>query len=151
MFEKIEIWWKERGRIKNAQEKYRQTELGKVGSYYSTLAYDYYSCIFIHIPKTAGISVTQALFGNYADGHTTIKNYKKKFLPQTVEKYFKFTFVRNPYDRLYSAYNFLKKGGMNAEDKQWADSNISEYNDFEDFVFNWLTKENAYGRTHFVP
>lgn len=42
--------------------------------------------------------------------------------------------MRNPYDRVVSAYHYLKKGGGNKNDEKWASKNIYKYNSFEEFV-----------------
>ena len=73
-------------------------------------------CIFFHIPKTAGISVSTALFGNVKWGHRNVAFYKSHFGEKFFNSLYKFSFVRNPYDRLYSAFTFLKNGGMNNQD-----------------------------------
>ena len=89
--------------------------------------------IFIHIPKTAGISVVKAFFRDVnLEGHRSVYFYKQVF-GKDLSEYFIFTFVRNPWDRLYSAYKFLQKGGINIHDKNAFDMYLSEYNDFEDF------------------
>lgn len=110
---------------------------------------DYYQCIFIHIPKNAGLSICYTLFGNTGGSHRKIMDYKKIFSPSTFKKYYKFTFVRNPWDRLVSTYFFLKKGGLTEKDKIWADLNISTYSCFEDFVNNWLNEDNISKSLHF--
>lgn len=108
-------------------------------------------CIFVHIPKAAGVSVCRTLFNNLAGGHQTIKKYQIVFSEKEFNRYFKFTFVRNPWDRLFSAYNFLKKGGMNDSDKHWAMSNLSDYATFDDFVKKWINSSNVYKYAHFIP
>lgn len=118
---------------------------------YSYKPFDRYRCIFVHIPKTGGISVSRALFGNLAGGHATIRHYQMVFAPEEFNRYFKFAFVRNPWDRLYSAYRFLKQGGMNTRDAQWASNNLSRYESFKEFVLDWVTPENIYHYDHFVP
>lgn len=40
---------------------------------------------------------------------------------------------------------------MNDADREWAQSNISEYEDFESFVVNWLNKDNIWKYYHFYP
>jgi hypothetical protein len=121
------------------------------GSYYSFNAFDYYQCIFIHIPKAAGISFNMSLFGNYGGGHRDLKFYESKYPKRTFDSYYKFTVVRNPWDRLYSAFTFLKKGGFDHIDKQWANENLSQFQTFEAFVMQWVNKENIYKKIHFMP
>jgi len=112
-------------------------------------AFDEYKCIFVHVPKTAGISVSEAMFGGQV-GHLRLRDYEAadaiKF-----DKYFKFAFVRNPWDRLFSAYTFLRQGGAHQDDRNWAINNIINFNSFERFVCEWLNIENAYSWVHFVP
>ena len=92
-----------------------------------------YKCIFIHIPKTGGTSIEKALghFDNLERGvqdHrmlnelepldriTEVKYYVNRYLlgkhvnyrpelnRKEYKKYYKFTFVRNPWARVYSWY-----------------------------------------------
>lgn len=130
---------------------YVTREQSNPGEYYSFNEFDYYKCIFIHIPKAAGISFNMSLFGNYGGGHRDLKFYEDKYPKWTFDSYYKFTVVRNPWDRLYSAYTFLKKGGFDHIDKQWAEENLSQLNSFEDFVMTWVNKENVYSKIHFMP
>lgn len=66
-----------------------------------------YKAIFLHIPKTAGSSIKKAFFGRYVADHSHASYAKKKY-PREWEKYFKFSFVRNPWDRISSIYHFYK-------------------------------------------
>jgi hypothetical protein len=118
---------------------------------YSFQPFDETHSIFVHIPKCAGISVSQALYGNLAGGHNSLEAYFTVFEPEKILNYFKFTFVRNPWDRLVSAYYFLKAGGMNEEDRLWAEAEIISYPDFDHFVRFWLTEENINKYIHFKP
>ena len=97
--------------------------------------------LFIHIPKTAGTSISQALFGSDF-GHCTVDHYEI-FSPKRFHNYFKFAFVRNPWDRFLSAYKFLNKGGMYSVDKNWADIHFSEFNDFDQFVLSLKKEDQA--------
>jgi len=106
-------------------------------------------CIFIHIPKTGGTSVAVALFGTDSR-HVPIAEYIQAN-PRKARRYFKFTIVRNPYDRLVSSFHFLKQGGLHQWDRRWAEENLTEYPDFRTFVREWLTVENAASWAHFVP
>lgn len=58
--------------------------------------------IFIHIPKTAGSSVSHALYDGTGYGHMLVKNLMDK----TAET---FTVVRNPYDRAVSIFGHVSR------------------------------------------
>lgn len=118
---------------------------------YSLVGFDENKCIFVHIPKAGGVSINKALFGNLGGGHVPIYKYYLSFSPKEFEGYYKFSFVRNPWDRLVSAYFFLKSGGFNDSDKHFFVENLSKYKTFNDFVIGWLNEENIYSWIHFVP
>ena len=59
--------------------------------------------IFIHIPKTAGISIYNMMRYSGSQNHKTRLDYE--------EDYFSVRVVRNPWDRLVSAYSYVKNGG----------------------------------------
>lgn len=118
---------------------------------YSLEGFDRLKCIYVHIPKAAGISINKALFGNYGGGHTTVRAYKRIFGPIRYKRYFTFTFVRNPYSRLLSAYHFLMTGGFKEEEGKWAEQNISSYSSFDEFVRKWVSEDNIWRYNHFKP
>jgi Sulfotransferase family len=137
---------------------YRQTKLKHYKSARHTepgdailKSYDQHQCVFIHIPKTGGISIKNSLFGYSPLPHLVAQDYRLIFGPETYDRYFKFAFVRNPWDRLYSGFNFLKGGGCTRKDQLWADLNLSAYHTFEHFVMEWLNPRNVYTHIHFVP
>lgn len=117
---------------------------------FSLKPFDEHRCIFIHITKTAGTSVAKSLFG-YLPYHYTAIDYRVIYGRKTFTEYFKFAFVRNPWDRLYSAYRYLKAGGWDNKDKAWAEANLGAYNDFGAFVRQWISKENISRHLHFRP
>ncbi len=118
---------------------------------YSLAAFDKNKCIFVHIPKCAGVSIAQSLFGNRGGGHKTIIQYQLIFSSLEFNTYFKFTIVRNPWDRLVSAFTFLKQGGLTENDRVWANNNVNCFPDFHSFVINWVNLRNIYTYYHFVP
>lgn len=67
--------------------------------------------IFIHIPKAAGISLYKSIFNKDSFGHQTIRYYECFMSSKEFNRCYKFSFVRNPYDRIHSAFHYLKAGG----------------------------------------
>lgn len=118
--------------------------------------YDYsvfnkYKCIFIHIPKNGGVSVTENLFGNLAGGHTTAKQYQRIFGSYKFNRYFKFTVIRNPEERVKSAYNFLKNGGFDKRDEDWSNKYLRKYNSLDSYILNGLDNKVLSSKYHFMP
>jgi len=83
-------------------------------------------CIFVHIPKTAGTSLEFALFKDYertpsnlwgfrlpsnrqggALQHWKAKQIRQEVGTEDFDRYFKFAFVRNPWDRMVSLFSYL--------------------------------------------
>lgn len=109
------------------------------------------NCIFIHIPKSAGISVAKAIYGSRAGGHLPVSYYLWLFGARYFDQFFKFTFVRNPEDRALSAYKFLSHGGLNSDDSAWADQHVKPYESFDKFVSESLIKPEVFNAVHFHP
>ena len=122
--------------------------------------------IFVHVPKAAGTSVSRHLsqfteagdvdinpplsaFAEYhcrefgLRKHTTAQEIRAFVGPDAFSSAFKFAFVRNPYARLFSLYNFLK-----FKWRRWEGSQIMDrFPRFADFVrsdfFSCGTAEGA--------
>ena len=107
--------------------------------------------LFVHIPKTAGIAIGHGVYGRHTGNHTTIAEYQMAFSRQEFTAMFTFTFVRNPWDRLLSAYQFMKKGGRNEGDRQWSADHLASFTNFEAFVLGWVNPENVLKGIHFTP
>ncbi|MFK7935690.1 MAG: sulfotransferase family 2 domain-containing protein [Saprospiraceae bacterium] len=118
---------------------------------YSTLPFYHYQCVFIHVPKTGGVSVAKGLFKNLGGGHRKALEYKEILGAANFKNFFKFGFTRHPVDRLYSAYIFLKNGGYDSTDKSWFDEHLAQFPTFSDFVYNWLNEDNIWRKNHFYP
>lgn len=136
-----------RAQFKHLQDMRRlSTEDG-----YSYKPFDDKKSIFIHIPKCAGMSMAKTIFGNLAGGHATLEEYLNIFEPDCIANYFKFTVVRNPWDRLVSAYFFLKTGGLNSRDRNWFDEELADFESFNEFVTKWINRKNIWKMDHFRP
>lgn len=89
--------------------------------------------LFIHIPKAAGTSVSKA-FQMKDPGHFSIADYK------SFENKFKFSFVRDPWDRIASTYFYAQR-----HSKKYPYSSVSfinKYSSFDHFVNSWVSEEN---------
>lgn len=104
--------------------------------------------IFIHIPKAAGTSVSNELYGS-RQGHYMWSTYAK-LEPSLFKDFIKITFVRDPYSRLLSAYFYLQSS-PHSEDRMFFDLHLSKYKSFDDFVINWVNDETVKKWKHFYP
>lgn len=81
-----------------------------------------YKCIFIHIPRCAGTSMEVSIHGdsykmeNFRYKHLT-SSYAKILYKDYWDDYFKFSFVRNPWDRMVSMSKFPSFYGCKINDK----------------------------------
>lgn len=98
-----------------------------------------HKCIFIHIPKCAGNSIDVFFTGRH-QRHCCMLDYEDQLGAAKLSTYFKFTVVRNPWDRIVSHFSFVKKLIQN-ENQPSKEMLISEYGidfTFDDFVKNKL-------------
>ncbi len=123
-----------------------------------------HKCIFLHPNKTGGKSVEYALFGKEpfpgSSDHMVLARYRDRH-GHKVDKYFKFVFCRNPWDRLISIYfgrqqlldvrmpsvrNFIEsadsQGGVTVAQVKWIKDvdgkiNIDFVGRFENFNEDW--------------
>lgn len=123
-------------------------------------AFHDHKLLFIHVPKTAGMSIEHALgmrlrwpqldtdtiFGPY-DGqqlqHLTCRQILDYgFLSQAdFDAYFKFAFVRNPYDRLVSEYFFDRRWNQRTKDL--------DFSAFVDYLADRLQQQKVFA--HYRP
>lgn len=124
----------------------------KIVSPYSNIENDN-NFIFIHIPKTAGNGIIMSLYDQKTPGHFPALWYKK-YDKKKFNRYFKFAIVRNPWDRIVSAFFYLKEGGMIEEDKNFSNEYLKKFDKFEDFILsleNRKFRKTILSWTHFIP
>ena len=116
-------------------------------------------CIFIHIPKTAGTSIEHFLrehglnnleligVRNGRSTHHYRASEIKNLFPNIFHNYYKFSIVRNPYERLLSEYYWtpIKNVGFKS------DKSKDEFLDYvENVIKNGTYFSNIY-HDHFIP
>lgn len=97
--------------------------------------------VFIHVPKAAGTSINQALYGRFM-GHVRARDLRR-WAPAKVKALPSFAVTRNPWDRLVSAYRFALRGhgiGGELQAGVWRPQQyrVAEFESFERFVREWL-------------
>jgi len=105
-----------------------------------------YKFIFIHIQKTAGTSISSVLDSYCEESYPLMKHasavkIQEKFGSDVWSEYFKFSFIRNPYERLLSWYNMIDKSRGNSNPNPFhaqIQKNIHSFGDFimqkKDFI-----------------
>ncbi len=107
--------------------------------------------LFVHVPRTGGVSISRALYGCLGLGHLTLAEHRELFRARTFANMFKFTFVRNPFDRIHSAYCFLRANGMGGLDAEFNQRVLEPFHSFERFVLEGLDRNEVRSFWHFLP
>lgn len=70
---------------------------------------DQHRAIFVHVQKTAGSSISLAMGGTGREPrkHWHARELKELIEPAVWDSYFKFSFVRNPWDRMVSWWSMI--------------------------------------------
>lgn len=93
-----------------------------------------HKAIFVHIPKTAGTSVLSALaVPEIFDTHAPLRTWAETY-PAHYRTAYRFTFVRNPWDRFASAFHFMTRGTDWPMQQLWAERHIGTLS-FQEFTY----------------
>lgn len=101
--------------------------------------------VFVHVPKAAGTSFNEALYGRFI-GHPRARDIAR-WAPADVRALPRFSVVRNPWDRLVSAWRFARAGqgvGETYRAAMWRSDRyrVPEFETFERFVPEWLARRD---------
>ena len=113
---------------------------------------DKYRCIFVHVPRTGGTSVASALFGGGL-WHPLLEEFYA-YDAERAAQYFKFAFVRNPWDRFVSAFHLLKFKDVPQPNRKWADKWLGDIDDIGAFferLRNPFFRRVVLSWVHFLP
>ena len=87
--------------------------------------------LFVHVPKCGGSSI-EAQWG-FSHAHRSAV-YFRAADPAFFARAWKFSIVRNPYDRLVSAFHYLKSGASPKAGRAWAAEVLADVPDFATFA-----------------
>ena len=118
--------------------------------------------LFIHVPKCGGSSIEAQMDVSHTHRSAV---YFRTADPAFFAKAWKFSIARNPYDRLVSAFHYLKrlnrgrddlssKGQKRSRDQAWAAEVLGPYPDFATFVDRLADagfREQVLAWLHFQP
>ena len=96
--------------------------------------------IFIHIPKTAGTTISTALrpYGLAGEGHNTLQHIQDEssITDDQLNTFYKFATVRNPWDLVVSQYFYskMKNSYWHSEVNQHPDYKLANNIIFKEFV-----------------
>ena len=82
---------------------------------------DKFKCIFVEVPKTGSSSI-RSIIGHPGKPHLNICQIANEIAVEKFDSYFKFGFVRNPWDRAVSLYE--RKQGLQLKSKMTFDEFI---------------------------
>ena len=99
--------------------------------------FDETKSIYVHIPKVAGKSISIALYGEDPKHH--LLSDFQQIDSKKYDSYFKFSFVRNPWSKLFSAYNYLMH--QNKEYPFGKYHWMTRYGSFQDFCMRGLSEK----------
>ena len=110
-----------------------------------------HKALFVHVPKCAGTTIFQQV--PIAHGHRSASFFywRDRAL---FESCFTFGIVRNPYDRLVSAFHYLRSDQTSVRDGDWGRKHLSMFEGFEDFMEALkrpLERARLLGWLHFLP
>lgn len=113
------------------------------------------SVAFVHIPKTGGTSIYDIFsMDKPIETHCNVVGYKASSI-DLWERSFSFAVVRNPWDRFVSAFHYLKRDPLSADDRSWAEDVLCDYKDFDAFLDRFMASATFRGQVmmwrHFSP
>lgn len=114
------------------------------------LAYEKLGCVFVHIPKTAGLSISNSLFGASSQ-HRNLFQYRLIFGNAFVDRAFCFCITRHPLTRFISTSHFLLRGGISYSDRLYRLEYLNDAQDLDDVLRALIASPKALSYYHYLP
>lgn len=122
-----------------ARQRFRSLRSALSGSLSPFGLYGSRDLIFVHIAKNAGSAVSGAVYPDFppsmsieANAHHTAQ-YLRRLDRDRFDRYASFAILRQPADRLRSAFNYLRFDSPFAADRAFARCQLADFADFGDF------------------
>jgi chondroitin 4-sulfotransferase 11 len=96
--------------------------------------------VFIHIPRTGGTSIKSALNLHDKIYKEDVYHMSANDIPKKYNDYFKFTFVRNPFDRFVSLYFYNKSEHYKEMFPDKLTTKVAEKYNFKEWLDNFRYK-----------
>lgn len=98
--------------------------------------------VFVHVPRAGGTSIANSVLGRRA-GHFKAEEIRSIMGDKEFREMFSFAVVRNPFDRLVSAYHYASQGGgVDGGILRKRDYKSHKFSSFETFVKEWLVYQD---------
>ncbi len=108
--------------------------------------------LFIHVPKSAGTSISLELYG-FPIGHRCLEEWTGRY-PFSSSRLHAFAVLRDPIQRFVSAFEFLKAGGMNKGDAEFARKHLRGFDSPETLALSLVDPKKFQDIStywHFMP
>ncbi len=111
--------------------------------------------LFVHIPKTAGVSVCRSVFETeQLFGHAPASGWKKRDRSR-FDTLFKFSLMREPKDRFFSAFYYLRNGALTQKDNDFSARHLAAFETPADLLAAMargpLLRAQIMSWVHFTP
>tara|TARA_R110000751_G_scaffold112784_3_gene211859 strand:- start:7534 stop:8226 length:693 start_codon:yes stop_codon:yes gene_type:complete len=94
---------------------------------------------FIHIPKTAGTAINQSALIERENTDRRSYGHIRAHEIKNIKNFYTFCLIRNPYDKVYSSWNFYNSGNGKRDSKL---AMQRFYPTFEEFVLDYPNSKN---------
>lgn len=111
---------------------------GSSADFASYTVFEQTGTLFIHVPKAAGLSLWTAIYGRQHTAHVSLDTYRMVYPRRVFDRLVSFAFVRDPWDRVRSAYDFLLARLDDPQHRDFVQAAVVRHGSLDAFVRNGL-------------